>query len=339
MGYDSLADRLEGGLTGRTVVTLPDGSIDRYFGVTDAAGDRIATRAAFVDRLAGGRIRSFQLVPESVRAGGEAVNTAAQVDAIGLPVELYGHLDHPELADLPFPAVSMGEPATVHVLDFDTDELMLSVESRAIEEWSLADLFTAADTTPADWLDDEVVVLQNWVGFPGMTEALRDLATLPLGGGPLVFDPGNIAGSPVESLRPLADAVVALGEAVPVVLTANDRELDRLADVLGVTTAGTDREVGLREEMAIEAVVRHDVDRAVAAAGDVTVVENFEARRVVRRTGAGDRFDGGLAAGLAADLPWADALALGNACATHYVENDATPTRADLLDLLDSRSV
>ena len=340
MVYEDLRSRLRDGLGGGPVATLPDGSVDRYYTVTDAAG-RIQTQAAFLDRIDVDGARSFQLVPDATYAGGQAVNTARQVDALGGQVRLYGHLDADELGPFPFPTVSLGSPATVNVLSFDREELMLSIESADICEWSLDRLFEVAEVSPDEWVDDAVVVLQNWAGIPGMTDAVRQLAQIDIGSGSVVFDPGDISATPVDSLVPLCDALRSAAETVPVVLTADDDELAALAAALDVGGRREGPESRLRSELGIEAVVRHAERRAVAAVGegDPTVVENFEAKRVVRRAGAGDRFDGGLAAALAADLPTAQALALGNACATYYVEHGETATCENLRALLDSRPV
>ena len=338
MSYDRLRSSLADGLECRDVVTLPDGSIDRYYTVTDARGDPVATREAFVDLLAGGEVRSIRLVPEDVRAGGEAVNTATQIHALDQVPRLYGHLDDPELGPFPFPAVSMGSPATVHVLTFDREGIMLSVESSDIRSWTLVDLFAATTVDPDDWVDDEVVVIQNWVGFPGMTDALRDLADLALGEATVVFDPGDVTGTAADDVEALCDALATVGDGATVIVTASSDEVARLLDSLGVDGDDTLPEARLREALGIKGVVRHDEARAVAATETVTTVENLDSERVARRTGAGDRFDGGLAVGLAGDLPWAQTLALGNACATYYVENDRTATTADVLELLGSRT-
>lgn len=338
MSYERLQSRLADGLECQDILTLPDGSVDRYYAVTDARGDRIATLDAFTELLEGGEVRSLRLVPDDVRAGGEAVNTASQVHALGQTPELYGHLDDSELGPFPFPVVSMGVPATVHVLAFDREEIMLSVESPDILSWTLADLFAAAAVAPDNWVDDGVVVIQNWVGFPRMTDALRDLMEVDLGEATVVFDPGDVTGAPADALEALCDALLAVGDGETVVLTANGGEIENIAATLGVDADDALPESRLREALDIKAVVRHEEARSVAATDTVTTVENLGAERVARRTGAGDRFDGGLAVGLAAGLPWAETLALGNVCATYYVESDQTATTVDILELLESRS-
>jgi sugar/nucleoside kinase (ribokinase family) len=337
MSYDRLRSSLADGLECRDLVALPDGSVDRYYTVTDARRDPVDTLDAFLDLLAGGGVGSLRLVPDGVRAGGEAVNTATQIHALDQVPKLYGHLDDPELGPFSFPTVSMGSPATVHVLTFDREEIMFSVESPDIRSWTLADLVAATAVDPDEWLDEAVVVMQNWVGFPGMTDALRDLATLAVGEATVVFDPGDVTSAPADAIDSLCAALATLADATTVVLTANGAEIERLVEVLGIKPDDTLPEVRLRDALGIMGVVRHETARAVAATGTITTVENFDADRVARQTGAGDRFDGGLAVGLAADLPWDETLALGNVCATYYVQHDRTATTKALLEFLESR--
>ncbi|WP_256417061.1 hypothetical protein [Halorubrum laminariae] len=156
MDYDALRSRLAEGLDYRDVIALPDGSVDRYYSVENSTGEQIRTRSAFVNLLAAGEIRSLNLVTESIRSGGQAVNAARQVSDLGPRVTLYGHLTDPEIDEFPFPTASMGVPATIHVLSFDEEDLMLSVESEDIREWRIEDLFAAIPTDPNAWLSDEV---------------------------------------------------------------------------------------------------------------------------------------------------------------------------------------
>lgn len=337
MAYGRLLSVLRSGLDGRDVVTLPDGSRDQYYEVSEGSGRHITERSAFVDRLAREGARSFKLRPTAVEPGGQAVNTARQVDALGLTVRLYGHLDAPEFEPFPFETTSMGAPATVHVLSFAADDLMFAVESPDIADWTLETLFEALPSGPDEWLTDEVVVVQNWVGFPGMTDALTRLAEVDLSDATVVFDPGDVTGATASALRDLCEALRAVAGAADLVVTANDRELARFADVVGGGT-DTNREVRLRESLDADAVVLHHEPRATVAADGTTTVENLDAPEITRRTGAGDRFDGGLAVGLAAGLPWESTLALGNACASYFVERGDTPTRQDLVTYLTSRA-
>lgn len=338
MTYDRLRSRLADWDDPREVVALPDGSVDRTWTVHRGSGERVHAKSTFADLIANGHVRSLQLEPVEVAPGGQAVNAARQSHALGAPTELYGHLDAPTLDELPFDTVSMGKPATVDVLSFDEAVLMLSVESGDIEDWMVEDLFDTIETDPDNWLTDEVLLVQNWVGFQRMTDALESLATTDLGVATVMFDAGDISATATEPLEQLCEALSTLGDAADLVVTANDRELERLAEVVGVD--GDRREAELREALGVQAVILHYETHAAAATPDgLERVENFTARRIARRAGAGDRFNGGFATGLAAGYSWATCLALGNACATYFVENDTTALRSDLIEFLSERTV
>jgi sugar/nucleoside kinase (ribokinase family) len=327
MPYRDLLDRL--GRLGRhgagppsdgSVVALPDGSVDIYYRVFAGRETAVDTRAAFADRIADGRTSSLRAERRSREAGGQAVNLARQAAALDLPVTLYGHLDDPVFDGLPFPTRSMGTPATVRVYGFEDDDLMLSEDSTDLRTWSLADLRAVPGAIPAIE-SASVVCCVNWVSVRGMDAALRDLAGLDVEGTTVLVDPGDVTGFDEEELVELLASIRRLAEETTVVASANGAEIAALATAAGIDSdALGDRLAGLREHATIAAAVSHERERAVAHCPDGRVsVPNIDAPRVRRRTGSGDRFDGALAAALAADWDWEVALALANACASYHV--------------------
>lgn len=337
MPYDRLRRRLAE-RTEQSVVALPDGSVDTYYRLQYARGEPIETSGAFADWVAAPETRGCRVDRSARTMGGQAVNTARQCDALGDDVTLFGHLDHPIFDDLSVPAHSMGAPADVTVLVFEDDEILLTEESSDLRTWTPPDLFAcpgAASTLDAA----DAVAIQNWVGVPGMDDALRDLASRDLSAAVVVFDPGDITSSDASALGELGTALRALGAAHEVVLSVNEDEMQRFISVLdadGATFA--DRMAAVRGTLDLDAVVVHDVERALAVTDAGTHrVRNLRARRVRRRTGGGDRFNAGLAHGVAADWDWEVALALGNACASYYVEGGETASVADALAYVEDR--
>ena len=336
MPYRDLIDRLGDGLSPEgSVVSLPDGSVDTYYRVFEGRETPVETRARFAELVADGRTSSVRVEPRSREAGGQSVNLARQAHALDVPVWLYGHLDDPAFDALPFPARSMGEPATVRVYDFADDDLMISEDSADVATWSLADLRAVPGAVEA--VESAVVLaVTNWVSVLGMDAAMRELATLDLGGTTVVVDPGDLTGCGRAELAELLGALGRLAEETAVVTSTNAAETAALSAAAGVTADGVaDRLAGLRESVGLAAVVSHERDRAVAGTPRGTVrVPNLVTDRVERRTGAGDRFDGALAAALAADWEIGPALALGNACASRFVATAETAGVDDLLDFL-----
>ena len=331
MPYRDLLDRLESGLqTDGSVVALPDGSVDTYYRVFEGRHTPVESRERFAELVADGRTSSLRVERLSREVGGQAVNLARQVDALGVPVELYGHLDDPVFDSLGFPSRSMGEPAAVEVYDFADDDLMLSEDSSDVATWSLEDLRSVPGAVEA--VESAAVLgVANWVSVRGMDAALRELATLELDGTTVVVDPGDLTGCSAGDLEGLLDALGRLADTAAVVSSTNAAETAALARVAGGSvdeTVGIDeRLVRIRDRAGLAAAVSHERARAVAHTPDGSVrVPNVPTPRVERRTGAGDRFDGALAVALAADWGWEPALALGNACASHFV---ATARTAD----------
>ncbi|MBP2250808.1 sugar/nucleoside kinase (ribokinase family) [Halarchaeum solikamskense] len=328
-----------------SVTCLPDGSVDRRYAVEDAAGD-VETRRDLGRRIAAGHAKSFRVEHEGTAPGGQAVNAARQLHALGATTTLYGHLGHAVFDGLPFAAHSMGRPADVAVFEFDDDAVMFTEESSAIADWDLDDLDAVAGGDP---FDADAVVWTNWASTGNGTAALRALAerdraaedgTADEGATRgrdrrwLVVDPGDVTACERDAVGPFLDALAAL-DPFDVALSINDDELAFLADSIDGGTdaargsvAGTDVRAArlefVRERGSLDLAVVHAADAAVARdASGTTRCPNLtvDARRY---TGGGDRFSAGLAYALAADWTLGEALTLANACATFYVSHAET---------------
>ncbi len=341
MPYERLVAHLSDPSGTLPVVCLPDGSVDILCHVYDGGRDRVSSRKEFGRRISTGAIRSVRLEEYDRQPGGQAVNAARQAHALGDEVTLFGHLDHP-LLTFPFETYSMGPPAEVTVLSFDRTDLMFSREPPDIDGWSFAELHENEAPFRGRIERAGSVCLANWVSFRELMPTMRTLATYDIAC-PVVLDPGDLSGSVERDIEELRDAMAHLDETCPVVLSANGGELRALAKGLGVTQdARPERERDLRAALDIAGVVRHDEPAALSATDDrlgggMARVENFDARSITRRTGAGDRFTAGLAHALGSGLDPEAALALGNACATYFIENGATGTREALAAFLAER--
>lgn len=335
MGYEALLDALPGA-GGATVAALPDGSVDRYFRVRMGDG-YVDSREVFGERVAAG-VESFRTDHWMTKPGGQSVNMAQQASALGDDVTLYGHLDHAVFTPVSAERVSMGKPAVVSILSFGRGDLMLSEESDDLLEWTVGDLAAVADLPSA--FDVDAVCWGNWASLPGATEAL---ATLPdrvaSPGAWFVFDPGNVTHDTDAALERLLDVLAALEGPFDVALSADRNEMERLGEVVGAGGA-TDAELlgAVRERAGVSGVVLHDAPAAhVATREGYQSVDNFDAERVVRTAGAGDRFTAGLAHALAHGWGWRVALQLGNACASVYVERGETADKEEIVRYVRER--
>lgn len=310
------------------VVAMPDGSVDTYRRVRDHRGDRVRARSTFGKRVAAGTTGSFRLAFRERAPGGHAVNAALQADALGDEPTLFGHLDHPVLADLPFETHSMGDPALVDVLTFEDGDLLLVDDPGTRPSWGVDDLRAAAPDALGVVARADVVVLTNWAGVRATDDLVDALADADLRG-TVVFDPGDVTGADPDRLAATGERLRRLAATCPLVVSVNAGELGALSAALDAADRGDDV-AAVRAALDADAAVLHHESRAVAAADERHVVANLSTDRAVRHTGAGDRFDAGLAHGLGAGWPWPPTLALANACAAHYVEHGETGDRETL---------
>jgi sugar/nucleoside kinase (ribokinase family) len=305
------------------IAAFPDGSLDVYSTVRTADGGRLS-KSAFADRLTGARSRAFHLEERVVEPGGQAVNAAQQAHALVDDVRLDGCLDHHRL-ELPFETHSHGRPSRVHIHEFTDGDLAYASISDDVAGWTPA----AFDTLP----DADGYFCANWATIDGMSEALRTLAA-DLEGVAFVFDPGDLTTADPAALRDLAAALETVEAAIEVALSVNGRELAALADALDVE----DDEAAVRAAVGVSAVVSHETEAARAASEDgTTTVPNVVIDSVSRNTGGGDRFGAGLLHGLTVGGDLEAAMALGNACASYYVETGETATADDIVAFIDDR--
>jgi len=332
MPYDDLVDRLADGLEPVRFGSFPDGSVDDYYRLRDGK-TTITSREAFAAGITAGR-DSFVLDHVVTDAGGQAVNAARQAAALGDDVTLAGHLDHP-IFEFDFETVSMGAPARVRVCLFETDDVMLVEESAALEAWSFADLQDALDVDA--FLERDALCCVNWASIPRLGPTLGDIAARAPDGGVFCVDPGPLSTGQASDLL---DALDTLADAYDVVMSVNDDEARRLVDAAGYgDTDPTDDDAldGVRAAADAAGVVVHGEDAAVARtpSGGVSV-PTLDVSRALTETGAGDRFSAGLARSLAAGWDWDIAVAMGNACAAHYVAGAGTGSAADLRAHVDA---
>ncbi|MFB6196211.1 MAG: PfkB family carbohydrate kinase [Haloplanus sp.] len=322
MPYDDLVARLSAGLDQVRVGAFPDGSVDDYYRLRSGEST-VSSRAAFAAAITAGR-DSFALDHVMTDAGGQAVNAARQAAALGDDVHLVGHLDHP-IFDFDFETASMGAPARVRVCLFDADDVMFVEESADLAAWSFADLEDALDDVD-DFLERDALCCVNWASVPGLGDMLADIASRTPGGGVFCIDPGPLS---TTGAGDLLDALIHL-DGYDVVVSVNDDEANRLATAAGERGADDGLD-GVRDATGAAGVVVHGADAAVASTPSGTVsVPTLDVSRALTETGAGDRFSAGLARSLAAGWDWDLAVAMGNACAAHYVAGNGTGQVADL---------
>ncbi|WP_246998961.1 carbohydrate kinase family protein [Halosolutus gelatinilyticus] len=334
MSYAALRDRLTAFRNEpKRVAALPDGSVDRCYRVSGPGGDRFETPEALARYLRSGDGDTVPIEPIDVRPGGQAVNAASQVHALGDDAALVGHLDHPVFATLPFETRSMGSPTEIHAFVFDGEERLFPDRSTQAPDWDVDDLRDAVEWDRL--VDADALCCANWASYRGLVGVFDRLAERRPDDLPVVVDPGAIELVGDAELETLLGALTRADAAADVYLSVDPNEYGRVANVVDASEMPTERRAAaLRSELEIAGIVSHGADEAIAATCEGTAaVEMLEIDDPMFTMGAGDRFSGALACALARDWPREHALALGNACAASFVATGETAA----LDALESR--
>lgn len=313
-----------------TITVLPDGSVDRRSAVVDVEGNLLSRET--VGREIAGDGKTFLTEWHGVEPGGQSVNAARQVHALGAKTTLVGHLDHPIFEGLSFRTYSMGEPAEIHVYELADGVTMFAAESTDIATWTFERFTSTVGPDAASLFAADVLLWANWAAFPHGTGAItRLLEELP-DDGTVVIDPGAVSTRPERDMVAFLDALGSTPFEGEVVLSPNQREATLLAEALDATTGGpSESAIELREYADIDAVAIHGRRKAtVATRNDHVEVPTVEDVTPSRHAGAGDRFSAAVAYGLALDWAWDEILTLGNACATHYIVHGRSGDREDL---------
>ena len=329
-----IRERLRGDSAPRITV-LPDGSVDRRSAVVDAEGEMLSRETVGAEIAEDGK--TFLTKWQGVEPGGQSVNAARQVDALGAETTLLGHLDHSIFDSLPFHTYSMGDPAEVHVYELADGVVMFAAETTDIETWTFDRVRNAVGPETSSVFAVDAVLWTNWAAFPYGTEAIPELASLLPDDSTLVIDPGAVSTRPLDERLAFLDMLAETAFPGEVVLSPNRREADLLVD--GVEDPTREQiATELLEAAAIEAVVVHDRPAATVATSETILhVPTVEDVEPTRHAGAGDRFSGGVAYGRAAGWSWEETLTLGNACATHYLLHGRSGDSEDLHVLLTER--
>jgi len=336
--YSDLSEKLLDDGTGE-VVTLPDGSVDIYYEIREGRGRPADTKQDFAEWIKDTATSSCRLREIDRTPGGQAVNTAKQSTTLGDNVVVFGHLKDPIFDSLDASTCSMGEPAEVNILVFEDGELMLSKVSPDFGDWDLETLRSFPEY-PQRLRDADVICVQNWTSFDSMNDVLHGLSDEDLGSTYIVFDPGDITESGKSEISKLVPAIQDLGSENKLVLSLNKAEMEYLIDMAEISGDELSRRLEkLRSRLGLEAAVIHHENWALRSTSTgVLRVLNLDTEQEKRTTGAGDRFNGGMAHALAADWSWEYALLLGNACAAYHVVTGETGNPESLVSFLSKHS-
>ncbi|MFO7311961.1 MAG: PfkB family carbohydrate kinase [Bacillota bacterium] len=347
----------------RAVIGL-DGFVDEILWVVDQRVDAqkftpVATIADFAKRIAAaaGFSTNIELVPHTVKLGGNGPIMALALAKSGAAVTCIGTLGlpepHPVFAELAQLAevISIANPGRTQALEFRDGKLMLGrLESLYGLTWE-----RLLEHVPvARWLElcgrAQLLAMNNWTMIPAMTDIWRRFLAevapqLPPAGTKRIafFD---LADPQKRSAAELREALHVLEQFRPYFTTylgLNRKEAAEVGRALGLgdrTEPGAPLEEATRaiaDALDVDGVIVHPTDRASAcAAGRYVEVEGPYTPTPKLTTGAGDNFNAGCCLGLALGLDVQDALSLGVATSGWYVRHGTSPTFPELLQFLSS---
>ncbi len=358
-----------------------DGFIDSIIDVVDRRERpgpegyaRIASIPAFAARChaAAGKSTSSEIVVREDRFGGNGPLMAGALAALGVKVDFVGCVGDASGTGIdpvfaPFAQrceaaggriVPIGRPAHTQAFEFDDGKIMFN-DPRPLEgvSWDSIEARLGRGTLTRMVQQSGLVGIVNWTNMPVVLEILAGLTwemieAAQRGGGvrrerPRVFiDLSDPARRTDREVHGILHALVGVGHHASVTLGLNLAEAERVAMVLGITSASGIVTSGsalcgaagaIRVKLGLDAVVIHP--REGCAAADASGEVWFDGPLCAKprlSTGAGDHFNAGFGLAQALGLPLLACCAMGCATSGAYVRDAESPSRARLAAFLDA---
>jgi hypothetical protein len=332
-----------------------DGFVDKILHLVDERQDqdhyrRIENMADFAGRVAqaAGYSANIEMVPQTVKLGGNGPILADGLRHLGCRVTYAGAIGHPdihpvfkEFADACERVISLAEPASTDALEFADGKLLMG-QMLSLREVNWDRLLQAVPCEElADWIGGmELVAAVNWTMLPAMNGLLEGLHAILQGRArrPLFFvdltDPRKRSRA---DLREALAWLTRLQQRADVVLGMNEQESAQVEEALfGQAAAGVARRAArLHAALKIHWTVIHPVRTACVASAD-GVVELYGPYTSKPRltTGAGDTFNAGLCRALLAGCSPGEAIGAGACASGFYVQQARAPGYEEWIDFM-----
>ncbi|MFG0259610.1 MAG: carbohydrate kinase family protein [Phycisphaerales bacterium JB041] len=369
--------RAEGTLDATPALAGFDGFLDSIIRVVDRRRsmvmedfEPITTIPRFAGRVAdaAGKSANIELVVDEVRFGGNGPLYAGALGRLGMPTTYIGAVGRDDSSDELLPdyrpfadrcerVIPIAAPAYTDALEFDDGKIMLGKAANVqAVTWERLIERVGLDGLRAHCERSRLLGIVNWTlcgGVQGIWEGLiRDvlpgLGAGASGGGAarrVFVDLSDPAKRTDEDLRSALETLRRMNELVPVTLSLNLSEGERVARVLGVDAFADAPSLGagvrqaaerVRERAGLACLVIHPREGA-GAADDTGASAWFEGPFTAHpklSTGAGDHFGAGFSFAQVLGQPLAEALAVGCAVSGAYVRDALSPDLARLTGFL-----
>lgn len=338
VGFDGFVDEII------DVVHKRD-SFDRYQRM-----ETITELGARIQRAAG-LSTNIELVPKTVKLGGNGPIMANALSSVGVKVSYVGALGYPdvhpvfrELTDRCEEVYSVTEPGHTDALEFRDGKVMLGkLQSLNDVEWNRFVEQMGLDTIKRLFGAADLVATVNWTMTPYMNDIWAHLLEVAPkvneGKAPIFFI--DLADPEKRKAEDIAEAMKIIQDFrrnYRVVLGLNRKEATEVAQVMGLELSGAPDEVSLEEitkalaeALDIWCLLVHPTTAAAAVCeGEYGSVEGPYTETPNLTTGAGDNFNSGFCVGLLLGLSLRHALLLGKATSGFYVREMHSPSIAEL---------
>lgn len=340
-----------------------DGFVDTIVRAVDKRIDfdtytPIQTMAAFGERVlrAAGLSTNIELVPTTVKLGGNGPIMANALRAAGLRVTYIGSLGkeaiHPVFQELAAacPTYSIADPGMTTAIEFTDGKLMLgTTQSLKDITWDAIVQAVGLEGLRRMLREVDLVALVNWTMIPYMTDIWRRLSsellpTLPVREPkPWFFvDLADPEKRRPEELVEALEHLKAFNTHFRTVLGLNRKEATEVSNALRLSLSRPADQADLAEivpaiagRLGVYGVVCHPVDRAACSfQGAYSMALGPHTTRPFLTTGAGDNFNAGFCLGLVLGLTPEQALVTGTATSGFYVRKGYSPSWQELIDFL-----
>ena len=277
---------------------------------------------------------------EGTRTGGHACHLSRAFNHLGANTVMIGTYGEPPQE--PFVSefdastiVSIGEPGVCDAVEFDDGKLMLSEPGEASQlNWEM--LVDRVDVEAiAKHLDGcNVLGVGYWNVTGELPELLATLVeeTWPLQSSPperVFFDPADIRQLPDKQIRRGAARLAEVSQTVPVTVSANRAETEKIAGVVDGHDTGRlrkDAEVAF-DVLDVDQFIGHGRSESVGVDRTTTVdVQVPVTSSPAMTTSAGDHFNVGFLVGELADLSLPAKIVVGNTVARAFVRSGSPPS-------------
>jgi hypothetical protein len=333
-GFDGFIDHIREGVDERS-------GPQRYesIGELGSLGDRISTSAA------AGSSCTVEWIQNGTRIGGHTSHVGRAFMRLGFDPTLIGTFGQPP--EDPFieefdedSLVSIGEPTYTDAVEFNDGKLLLTdTGTQPTLDWELIRDRVGLEQLAERIDGTRLFGIGYWAMIPSMPSIWDGLRTdlWPMLDDPpecVLLDTADIRQLSTAQLEDGIESLRRLSESLPVLMSANRAETNRIADHMG--KAPSDRSLAsaariVREQTGVAGFAGHGTEEAVLA----TPEESVRARAPrcndpTSTTGAGDHFNTGLALGWLEDVDNGATLVLAHAVAGYFVRNGQPPTYDEL---------